>query len=528
MSPTEYEHSVHPIIQNALRVSLSAKEYKFLHERITKRSAAVERALPTPAKYEAIIHTKNKYNIAAVRASLRVFLTLSGGLSLAELVGAKIKKEGSKEKTRTALIKSPNFRLALSFSLLLLVHRVLYRFFVRLRANLRTEDAKPFRDRNPRISQALTSRYAPVVGASLAGLALGICPAGRIRITIAIYTATRSLEFLYNALDEKGYLEKKPWWFGSWLLMPISCAQLFHAFVFDRETIPGYFGSLILKFSPSYIPGPPERFPDSLQWPDKNNIVDSLGSIADLKWPAFISPILHPNNPNPLPAKLQSISPITSPAHPGIASLSCALLHPATPSCSTAFLHHLLNSVPAIVRTMTIALLAYSAASYKKVLANPITTTNLASKRILSLTAILSTSFGSLWASICLLNSLLPKSTLPTKRFFISGAIAGLPYAFVSQGRLIFTNIFRSAVYSAWATGVKRGLWREWKGGELGLVVLSWALIGAVLESSPQAVQGAGIRKALLWLRGDGFADPSRKKRAKEKDDEVQQDSTTL
>ena len=26
--------------------------------------------------------------------------------------------------------------------------------------------------------------------------------------------------------------------FGSWLLMPVSCAQLFHAFVFDRENTP--------------------------------------------------------------------------------------------------------------------------------------------------------------------------------------------------------------------------------------------------------------------------------------------------
>jgi hypothetical protein len=84
----------------------------------------------------------------------------------------------------------------------------------------------------------LTSRYAPAVGASLAGFALGIGPGDRVRITIAIYAATRSLEFLYNALNEKGLLDQKPWWFGSWLLMPISCAQLFHAFVFDRETIP--------------------------------------------------------------------------------------------------------------------------------------------------------------------------------------------------------------------------------------------------------------------------------------------------
>lgn len=55
---------------------------------------------------------------------------------------------------------------------------------------------------------------------------------------------------------------------------------------------------------------------------------------------------------------------------------------------------------------------------------------------------------------------------------------------------------------------MKRRYWREWKTGELALIVVSWALIGAVLECSPEAVEGAGLRKALAWLRGDGFADP--------------------
>lgn len=144
----------------------------------------------------------------------------------------------TKKAPREPFLRSPKFRLALSLSLVLLIHRILYRFFVRLRANLRTDDARPFRERNPRFSQALTSKYAPVVGASLAGAALGVCPQSKLRVTVAIYMATRSLEFLYNALGVKGYLKYKPWWFGSWLLMPVSCAQLFHAFVFDRETIP--------------------------------------------------------------------------------------------------------------------------------------------------------------------------------------------------------------------------------------------------------------------------------------------------
>ncbi|OKL57344.1 hypothetical protein UA08_07644 [Talaromyces atroroseus] len=518
----ESQAQIHPLIRNALRLSLSAKEYKFLHERILKRSGSIEQRLPTPFRYETIVRTttNNKYNVAAVRASLRMFLAVSGGLSLSEVVMARVRKDGSSaKKPRESFLCSPKFRLALSLSLALLAHRILYRFFVRLRANLRTDDAKPFRDRNPRFSWALTSRYAPAVGASLAGVALGICPQSRIRVTLAIYTATRSLEFLYNALNEKGYLEHKPWWFGSWLLMPISCAQLFHAFVFDRETIPKWMGDLLLRFSSSYIADRPAHFPAHLDWPSQHELVDSLGSIASLKWPTFMSPILHPNNPKPLPKQIQSISPLTSPAHPNIASLSCALLHPSTPSCNTAFVHQILHSVPRLARTITLAVLAISAASYKKSLSNPTGSINTISKRILSLTAILSASTGSFWGSICLLNSLLPRSALSTQRFFISGAAGGLPFAFFKQGRSLFTYIFRSAIYSAWATGVKRRYWRESKSGELALIVVSWALLGAVLEWSPEAVQGAGFRKGLAWLRGDGLVDPcevatKRKRRA--------------
>lgn len=73
----------------------------------------------------------------------------------------------------------------------------------------------------------------------MAGFALGICPQAQLRMSAAIYMSTRSLEFLFNVVDEKGWLEGRPAWFGSWLLMPVSCAQLFHAFVFDRETTPG-------------------------------------------------------------------------------------------------------------------------------------------------------------------------------------------------------------------------------------------------------------------------------------------------
>ena len=122
--------------------------------------------------------------------------------------------------------------------MILLLHRLLYRFFSRLRTNLLTKDAAPFRRRNPRISKSLTSRFAPAIGASLGGLALGVYPADQLRITIAIYIITRAAEFTYNTLENDGWFRNKPGWVGSWMLMPFATGQLLHAFVFDRDCFP--------------------------------------------------------------------------------------------------------------------------------------------------------------------------------------------------------------------------------------------------------------------------------------------------
>lgn len=223
---------------------------------------------------------------------------------------------------------------------------------------------------------------------------------------------------------------------------------------------------------------------------------------------AFVSPILHPGDPNTLPASVKSISPITGPAHPSISSLSCALLHPSVPNCSTAFLHHILLSVPPLARFLTTVTLALTIPKFRSALAQPITCINNLSKQIIMMTAVLSAAIGSAWGSVCLLNNTLPRSTLPSKRFFLSGALGGLPFLFLGNSRNVFTYFFRAAVDSAWKTGVKRGLWKGTRGGDLWILVISWAVIGSILEAQPSAVQGGGMRKGLAWLRGDGFVDP--------------------
>ncbi|KAJ6135708.1 hypothetical protein N7512_000868 [Penicillium capsulatum] len=505
---------VHPAVRNAVRLCLSAKEYRLLHDIATKRAPALKQKLPSSLRDDPPSHLRHRHNMAALRASLRVFVGSSIALSLGQKVLNRIQGNATTKKDRTPLTRNPIFRLSVSMSLLLFLHRLLYRFLVRLRQNLRTDDAKPFRERNPRISRALTSRLAPAIGASLAGFTLAICP-DQLRLTAAIYWCTRSLEFLFNVMDSKGWLEKRPWWFGSWLLMPVSCAQLFHAFVFDRETTPKWFGNVILKLSPSYIASRPESLPSNVAWPEKEQIVDSIASISRLRWPAFVSPILHPSDPNTLPASLKSIAPVTGPAHPSISSLSCALLHPNLPNCSTAFVHHLLLSVPPLARFLTTVTLALTIPKLKSVLSQPISSANAMSKRVLLMTAVLSAAIGSSWGSVCLLNNNLPRSTLPTKRFLLSGALGGLPFVFLGNSRSVFLYFFRAALDSAWKTGRKRGLWKGGRGGEVWLFVLSWAVIGSILEAEPAAVQGSGIRKYLSWLRGDGWNDPADEEKRK-------------
>jgi hypothetical protein len=71
---------VQPVVREALRISLSAKEYKILHDYVVRRAPVrVQSKLPSPSRYEAIVRSKNKHNEAALRASIRVFL-ISGAL----------------------------------------------------------------------------------------------------------------------------------------------------------------------------------------------------------------------------------------------------------------------------------------------------------------------------------------------------------------------------------------------------------------------------------------------------------------
>jgi hypothetical protein len=188
--------------------------------------------------------------------------------------------------------KNANFRLSLSLSTILLLHRILFRFFTRLRAYLLLPESKPFRNRNKRTSSTLTSSLAPAIGASLAGFALAVYPADQLRVTIAIYALSQAAEAAYSHAEDEGWIWgppgskwERPWWWGLWLIFPLSCGQLLHAFIFDTDCFPASYGAFILKHSPQYIHPRPEGYPQNLPWPSSAEVASSVGEMAKLHYP---------------------------------------------------------------------------------------------------------------------------------------------------------------------------------------------------------------------------------------------------
>ncbi|KAF1813053.1 hypothetical protein P152DRAFT_435473 [Eremomyces bilateralis CBS 781.70] len=504
-----------PITRNALRYTISPKEYGLLHQYLLSRAPpTVRKRVPRPPNYEAIVKSMDDYNAAAVRAALRVFGVTIGGLKLFQFImGRVMSRRGITVPYATLPFwKNTGVRLSSALALLLLFHRLLHRFFLRLRASLLLPSSDAFRSRNPGVSSLLTSRLAAPIGASLAGGFLALYPAAQLRITAAIYVFSRSLEYIYNALDEEGYLANKPWWFGSWLLMPLSFGQLLHSFVFERDCMPPAFANFARNYGGPYIQARPSAsdYPASAPWPETDEIVDGLAEISNLKWPAFISPTLFPNNPNPLPSTLSKISPITSPAHPALQHLSCALVHPSDPSCLRTYIHYFLSVFPRVTRFFAIIYGALSLFRLKAILANPGTALNGLAKSILRISLMITGALGTSWGSICLFNNILPGKAIPELRWFLGGALGGL-WGFVEHGnpnaRGNFMYTTRSSLDSLWKVGVKRRWWKGVANGDVILFIASLAAINAVHEIRPSAVRGPAIRKAISSLSGEGWTD---------------------
>ena len=90
--------TVDPILRNALRYTISAKEYELLHQYLLSRAPAVKKRTPHPKRFDAMSKGPDDYNVAAIRASLRLGLVTYSGLKAWELINTKLLARGSAKR----------------------------------------------------------------------------------------------------------------------------------------------------------------------------------------------------------------------------------------------------------------------------------------------------------------------------------------------------------------------------------------------------------------------------------------------
>lgn len=97
-SPPGKSNTIDPVLRNALRYTISAKEYELLHQYLLSRAPAVKKRTPNPKRFEAISKGPNDYNVAAVRAALRLGIATFSGLKAWELISTKVLARGQVKK----------------------------------------------------------------------------------------------------------------------------------------------------------------------------------------------------------------------------------------------------------------------------------------------------------------------------------------------------------------------------------------------------------------------------------------------
>ena len=86
---------IDPILRNALRYTISAKEYQLLHQYLLSRAPVVKKRSIHPKRYDAIVKGPDDYNVAAFRAALRLGLVTLSGLKAWEVIKARFLSRGT-------------------------------------------------------------------------------------------------------------------------------------------------------------------------------------------------------------------------------------------------------------------------------------------------------------------------------------------------------------------------------------------------------------------------------------------------
>lgn len=126
-------------------------------------------------------------------------------------------------------------RCALSIASYAIIYKSLFRFFTRLFDPL----LRPPPSSSLIVNDVVCSPLVPpFLAGLLAGPTLLIDNVQSRRILIAVFMLSKSLQYTYHALRQNGIIPRMPWWWGSWLLFPISSAQLIYAYLLHPDIFP--------------------------------------------------------------------------------------------------------------------------------------------------------------------------------------------------------------------------------------------------------------------------------------------------
>ncbi|KAK6353225.1 hypothetical protein TWF696_005206 [Orbilia brochopaga] len=284
LSPEEAQH-----IKNV--ISGSQERRRRLHPNDSdKKEDQLQRLPPPPSGNDNELK-------ASIRLSSRVFVAGSALLAAIDSIRSALRRPSKPDNLGRGL----RLRLPLSLSMLLLLHRFFHRAVIRLQSMLSRFPS------DGRFKRTIMSPLAPSVAAALSGVSLAIVPSENVRLTIAVYVFTKTVEYLFNALQE---VANMPRWFGAWLLFPFSSAQLFHALLTDQGSVPFIYRKILMTFPGMFATEPGTGAANALS----TNKGALMGEMAKLNFPAFNSTILFPK----ASSTLHSIDPIIRQAHPAI------------------------------------------------------------------------------------------------------------------------------------------------------------------------------------------------------------------
>lgn len=105
-SPPGKPQPIDPILRNALRYTISAKEYQLLHQYLLSRAPVVKKRSITPKRYDAIVKGPDDYNVAAFRAALRLGLVTLTGLKAWEVIKTRFLSRRAVQRYSQSILPS--------------------------------------------------------------------------------------------------------------------------------------------------------------------------------------------------------------------------------------------------------------------------------------------------------------------------------------------------------------------------------------------------------------------------------------